>query len=180
MILTESARESAERLAYCPSCRGVLPFQQAEAELRLSFGSVHLAAGRRSGLRCGRCGLVCRPTDPGAAVRRRAVRYLAYAGTAGMSASVIAWGASVPAHTILAWAMAALCVSCLVRSAVLGLASAEFESLSPVEVREMLRALCPGMIRSDVVDELSRRGWRIGKIRSFLQGMSSRSVLPGA
>jgi hypothetical protein len=31
------------------------------------------------------------------------------------------------------------------------------------------------MIRSDVIDELSRRGWTIGKIRSVLDGLKPDS-----
>lgn len=66
------------------------------------------------------------------------------------------------------WALVALSVVCLAGSIRMGLHATDFASLTSWERSDLDRRLCPGMIRSDVVDELARRGWPIGKIRTAL------------
>lgn len=153
-----------EPLAYCASCRGVLPFART--------------GGR---LACGRCGILYRRSDPGASIRRRASRYFLYCLAsgllpAGIVVAVAAVGASHPLVTMrevvtgtLSGLLALICLAHAIR---LRLGASQFESLNRSEAKDLERWLCPGMIRSDIVDELSRHGWRIGKIRSVLSGLS--------
>ena len=114
-------------------------------------------------------------------MRRRAARYLLYAVASGvlpvsLLAAVMADGGSHPLVTtreILYGLVSGLvALGCLARAAGLGLTAAGFESLNRSESQDLERWLCPGMIRSDIVDELSRHGWRIGKIRSVLSGLT--------
>ena len=72
---------------------------------------------------------------------------------------------------LAAWFLAILCAACIARSAWFALRSVDFARLAPCEMRELDRRLCLGMIRSDVVDDLSRRGWSIGKIRTALAAL---------
>src|SRR5262245_37746295 len=81
-------QDQSELLAYCASCRGVLPFD---------------VSGSR--LACRRCGTLYRRTDPGAAIRRRAVRYFLYSLAAGLlpigiGIAVTAVGPSHPLVTL--------------------------------------------------------------------------------
>ena len=70
---------------------------------------------------------------------------------------------------LLAGLLSLLCLAHAIR---LHLGASRFESLNGSESKDLERWLCPGMIRSDIVNELSRHGWRIGKIRSVLSGLS--------
>jgi len=154
----------SECLAYCSSCRGVTPMTPS---------------GRQ--VSCPRCGMLYRRSDPGAAIRRQASRYLLYGLLtatlpAGVVVAVGAVGVSHPLVTVrelvlgaLSGLLALLCVAHAIR---LRLSASHFESLNRSEAEDLERWLCPGMIRSDIVDELSRHGWRIGKIRSVLSGLS--------
>ena len=146
------ASSNASCLAFCSKCRGVLPFD---------------AAGTR--LVCSRCGTVHRQVDPGAAARRRSARYAIYAVICGvlltlMALGMAALGADHPLVTgrglFMAVCLSAVAVGCAARSASLRWDASGFEKLEPHELADLPRRLCPGMIRSDVVDELSRRGWR--------------------
>jgi hypothetical protein len=159
--------------AYCSVCRGVLP-----------FGSDARRPARRS---CLRCGTVFRETDPGAAGRRRARRYLLYGASSGLAGSLLAAGTAMvgASHPLSgAWPqrialviLPVLALGCLVRSAALWQAAARYERLAPHEWAEVQRRLYVGMIRSDVEEELSRRGWRPGKIRFALESL--RPAAPG-
>ncbi len=157
-------------LAYCTWCLGVVPFGQV-----------------RKRLICRRCGRTYRRIDPGASDRRRALRYLVYSAIglsmpAALALAAAALGAGHPlfAPRAIAPAMAAglIGLGCAARAIRLHLRSSNFESLTPWERRDLQRSLCQGMIRSDVVDALSRRGWRIGKIRSVLGALGSDSTEP--
>ena len=160
-----AAYPSGVRLAYCSICRGVL-----------SFGEVRYrrVALPRTGFTCERCGTLHHRDDRAGSIRSEALRFLIYACTAGAAASL---GAAIGTRgtalgrttgELLLWGLLALCVVCLGRAVFLGLRAADFERLTPVERLDLDRSLCPGMIRSDVVDELARRGWSIGKIRTAL------------
>jgi hypothetical protein len=154
----------AAAAAYCSVCRGVLPFD---------------ADTRRPA--CRRCGTVFRAVDPGAPVRRRARRYLLYGASAGLAVSLLAAGTALvgsdhplarawPALLALA-TLPFLSLGCLVRSAILWDRAGRYERLAPHEWEEVQRRLYVGMIRSDVEQELSRRGWRPGKIRFALDSL---------
>ena len=161
----EPSRHAAtEQLAFCSQCKGVLPFAQV----------------RRARLECQRCGTLYRRSDPGGAGRRSALRYFIYSCAAGLMASISAAAAAAlgpehpmmaPQRTLFTWVLVALSVGCLARAIGLRLHAADFESLTSWEVNDLNRRLCPGMIRSDVVDEMARRGWRIGKIRTALEAL---------
>jgi len=119
---------------------------------------------------CERCGTVHHRDDRAGAIRREALRYLIYTCGAGLAASL---GAALDithplGGDLCLWMLLALCVACLTRAVYLGLRAADFERLSACERSALDRSLCEGMIRSDVVDELARRGWSIGKIRTAL------------
>jgi len=166
--LTVTRREAVSP-AYCSCCRGVLPFRTARQ-----------GAFARETLECTRCGTLFRRFDPAAEGRRRALRYLVYAGMSGMILAALALGfaalgpASSPvstADTIAMWLLGGLTVGCIARSFKLMMTASDYESLEPYEVRELDRRLCPGMIREDVVAELSRIGWRPAKIRAVIAGM---------
>jgi hypothetical protein len=163
------------RLAYCSVCRGVLPFD----DVRIRMGPIRL---RR--FECERCRTVHRLDDPGAAVKRRTLRYLIYAGTAGMTAAAVgtALAALGNGHPLIttrllgtAWGMTAMSLGCAARAGWLALGAEDFGRLTPVEREDLHRRLCPGMIRSDVVDVLARRGWSIGKIRTALGSLKPTS-----
>ena len=168
MSLSQS--NQSKPLVYCTSCRGVLPFTWS---------------GRR--LACTRCDTLFRRSDPGAAMRHQASRFLLYAVASGIlpvlvGLSVAALGASHPLVTGREMTVSALvgllALLCAGNAARLGLAASRFESLNPAESKDLERWLCPGMLRSDIVDELSRHGWRIEKIRTVLSRVSpvSRDV----
>jgi len=157
---------NAAHLAFCSTCRGVLPFDAA-----------------REGLVCRRCQTVHRMVDPGALSRRRSARYAIYAAVCGtllilMALGVAALGADHPLVTrqdlFMAVCLGGIAMGCAARSAALRWDSAGFERLEPHELADLRRRLCPGMIRTDVVDELSRRGWRAGKIRTVLMSLAPR------
>src|SRR5262249_16414843 len=130
----------------------------------------------RQRFRCGRCGTVQRPADPGGAVRLGAVRYVIYAAASGMGSAAIALAMAElgdhplggPGVVLSAWALAALGAGCPARPALVGMRASDVERLVAWERGDLQRTLCPGMIRSDVVDALARRGWTIGKIRAVL------------
>ncbi|HKY32336.1 MAG TPA: hypothetical protein VJV23_07370 [Candidatus Polarisedimenticolia bacterium] len=151
--------DAAAAPAFCPSCRGVIPFRRAHG------GSRAL---------CTRCGTAWRRFDPGASARWNAARYLSYGAAAGMIASLQAAGAAalkLPMtweEGITASALLVLAASCLARSAALWGRASSYERLQECEWAELERRLCPGMLRSDVHQELARRGWRPGKIRAAL------------
>jgi hypothetical protein len=160
----DPARQSTQpNLAYCTWCLGVVPFGQV-----------------RKRLICRRCGRVYRRIDPGASGRRRALRYMLYAAVSGAmpAASLAAAAALGPDHPLpapreIATVVLAALVSlaCLAHAIRLRLGASRFVSLAAWEIQDLERRLCPGMVRSDVIDELSRRGWTIGKIRSVLDGL---------
>lgn len=159
-----SDSNQTEPLAYCASCLGVLPFERT---------------GGRLG--CLRCGTLYRRWDPGAAMRRRASRYFFYSLASGLLPAAIvvgvaAVGASHPLVTmreaVTGTLAGLLAICCLAHAIRLRLGASRFESLNRSETKDLERWLCPGMIRSDIVDELSRHGWRIGKIRSVLSALS--------
>jgi len=111
------------------------------------------------------------------------VRYAIYAAASGallllMTLGVAALGADHPLVTrrdlFLAACLGGMALACAARSVVLSWDASGFERLEPHEVADLPRRLCPGMIRSDVVDELSRRGWRAGKIRTVLMSLAPR------
>ena len=102
------------------------------------------------------------------------MRYLVYSGFSGLAASGAALEYAVldPERLPSGWMLAALVLlslGCAGRSAWLALHSGDYERLTPWERQDLDRRLCPGMIRSDVVDDLAGRGWRIGKIRTVLE-----------
>ena len=160
----DPVRQSTQpSLAYCTWCLGVVPFGQV-----------------RKRLICRRCGRVYRRIDPGASGRRRALRYLIYAAVSGTTPVVflVAAAALGPDHPmpapreIATVALAALVsLTCLAHAIRLRLGASRFERLAAWEIHDLERRLCPGMIRSDVIDELSARGWTIGKIRTVLDGL---------
>ncbi|MGH9870438.1 MAG: hypothetical protein ACREAA_20070 [Candidatus Polarisedimenticolia bacterium] len=156
----------APSLAYCSICRGVLPFE---------------TCGRHSSReRCSRCGTEFRRCHPGAPDRRRAARYLLYGSVAGLLTVVVAVGGGKLAPWLsgdVPWAgtvclLLALGAGCLARSALALSSASRYEPLAPHEWDEVSRRLCAGMIRSEVEDELWRRGWRPGKVRTILDGLS--------
>src|SRR5678815_2607810 len=173
--MTRSDQSVEVRLAYCSVCRGVL-----------SFGRAPRTPGwlRRSIFECERCGTLHRLSDPARAIRRRALRYLIYSGASGMMASFAAASSAslgadhpplIPQEALITWLLVGLTLGCLLRAAALGLHAADFERLAPWERQELDRRLCQGMIRSDVVDDLTARGWTIGKIRTALASLKPAS-----
>ena len=170
-------QQAGERVAFCSSCRGVVPVAQVRQRTTVRLGGVPIARVRRLRLRCGRCGTLYGHLDPAAAGRHRALRYFLYACASGLMASLLAATASPPfplRETLLAWLLFGICLGCLLRAIGLRLQAADFQSLTPWEVDDLGRHLCPGMIRSDVVDELARHGWPIGKIRTALSSLRPR------
>jgi hypothetical protein len=154
-------------LGYCTWCLGVVPFGQV-----------------RKRLVCRRCGRTYRRIDPGASERRRALRYLIYSAVscsmpAALALAAVALDGRHPLFSprVIAQAAAAglIGLCCAARAIRLHLHASSFESLTLWERRDLQRSLCPGMVRSDVVDALSRRGWRIGKIRSVLGALGPDS-----
>jgi len=104
------------------------------------------------------------------------MRYLIYAAFAGLvaSGSVLEYAILDPQQLPPTWTLAALVLlslGCAGRSAFLALRSGDYERLTPWERQDLDRRLCLGMIRSDVVDDLAGRGWRIGKIRTALESL---------
>ena len=167
------------QLAFCATCEGVLEFHEIPYKASFRIGALALAIVREGGLECHRCGTAYAPVDPAAGDRRGALRHLLYAGVSiGAALSLdmadavfdggrhTAWG-----ETAAGGALGLLSLVCLFRSLWLWTASARYERLNSWEVKELGRRLCPGMVRSDVVDELASRGWRIGKIRSVLESL---------
>ncbi len=166
MIAPARASSNAAHLAFCSTCRGVLPFDAA-----------------RKGLVCRRCQTLHRKVDPGAATRRRSARYAIYAAVCGALLSLMMLGAAAlgtdhPLVTrqnlFMAVCLGGIAVGCAARSAALRWDTSGFERLEPHELADLPKRLCPGMIRADVVDELSRRGWRAGKIRTVLMSLAPR------
>lgn len=161
--MSVSKSHQPEPLAYCVTCLGVLPFDHS--------------AGR---LACRRCGTLYRRCDPGASMRRRSMRYFSYGLASGIlpAGIIVAATALGPSHPlvttreivfgVLSGLMTVLCLAHAIR---LRLSASTFESLNRAESKDLERWLCAGMVRSDIVDELSRHGWRIGKIRSVLSGL---------
>ncbi|HET9480420.1 MAG TPA: hypothetical protein VFP98_01565 [Candidatus Polarisedimenticolia bacterium] len=188
-MLTENPpQEALERLAYCPDCRGVLPFAEVRVPIRSRVrlaGSISLTgASGRTGLRCGRCATVFLRVDPGPALRARALRYLIYASACGAMLAMMGFAVAALAGTGpfaeggiagAGWLMGALLVACLARAWSLHCEATRYESLEPFELVELGRRLCPGMIRSDVFDVLSRSGWRPGKIRTVVSTLRPAS-----
>ncbi len=161
--------EQAVSPAYCSRCRGVLPFTAARE-----------GAFARETLECTRCRTRFRRYDPAAEGRRRALRYLIYGSLSGMLLAAMALGlaalgpdhpAASPRETIAMWMLGALTVGCVARSFGLFVVARDYESLEAYELKELDRRLCIGMIREDVVAELSRLGWRPAKIRAVIAGL---------
>lgn len=130
---------------------------------------------------CSRCGTLFRPADPGAPERARARRYLVYGAAAGLLVSLLMAAAAMVGadHPLAAgWPPRAACLAlpvlalgCLLRSAALFHRAARYERLAPHEWAEVQRGLYVGMVRSDVEEELFRRGWRPGKVRFALDSL---------
>jgi hypothetical protein len=122
---------------------------------------------------------VFRRRDPGAPERFRAVRYLIYGIVAGILTLLVGGGVRGGAWWLageIPWAatvcvLLALAAGCLARSALLWTSAGRYEPLAAYEWDEVARRLCVGMIRSEVEEELWRRGWRPGKVRSILEGL---------
>jgi len=162
-------REETLSPAYCSRCRGVLPFK-ASTE----------GAFSRETLECTRCRTHYRRCDPASDGRRRALRYLIYGSVAGMMLVAMALGLAAlgpdhpvasPRETVAMWLLGAMTVGCIARSFGLYVVARDYESREPYELQELDRRLCIGMIREDVVSELSRLGWRPAKIRAAIAGL---------
>jgi hypothetical protein len=113
------------------------------------------------------------------------LRYLIYAAASGSIPAALLFAAAAlgadhpliaPGEIALAAVSGLIGAACAGHAIRLRLGASRFESLAAWEIQDLQRSLCPGMIRSDVVDELSRRGWRIGKIRSVLDALRPDST----
>ncbi len=187
-MTTRAYRRTGDRLAYCPTCRGVLPFE--EVALREPLGMLPRVFGGagRAGFVCSRCGVLYRLADPAAANRRVSRRFFLYAAVAAAVPLLAAAGAAAlgPASPFLGrWpalalgALPALALLCLARGFQLRGRADRYERLEVYELDELARGLCPGMLRSDVEAELFRRGWRMGKIRTLLEGLRPLTAARG-
>jgi hypothetical protein len=184
MRATRSPQAAAERLAYCCICRGVLPFDEARCLVPLRLGMLTLGSLPRRGLRCRRCRREFHAVDLAATGRRRAARYGLYAALGGVPALLVGGAAAAlgPDYPLLtwrdagaAWLLGVLALACLARCIVLGLEAARYQRVEASALLELDRSLCPGMIRSDVVDALARRGYSPGQIRSVIERLRPAS-----
>jgi hypothetical protein len=172
---TLSTPRVASRLAFCIRCEGVIPFR----EVHFRAAGPVLPGPRHTGLICTRCRSLFTQVDPAAAGRHRAWRYIFYAAGAAaamvlgaVTSSMGSASQGLAAVQAAAFGLAVLLtLTCLGRGLWLAAQASRFETLEPYEVEDLDRRLCPGMLRSEVIDDLSRRGWRPGKIRSVLSGL---------
>ncbi len=172
-----STSPMATQIAFCGTCEGVLPFRKVQFR---AAGGV-LPGLRHPGLMCTRCHGLYACVDPATEGRRRAWRYLLYAAAAAVAlvlgAVTSSLGSPAPGQTarMAAFGLAALLtLTCLGRGLWLAARTSRFESLESYEEEDLQRRLCPGMLRTEVIEELSRRGWRPGKIRSVLASLERR------
>ncbi|HET6374375.1 MAG TPA: hypothetical protein VFG76_13790 [Candidatus Polarisedimenticolia bacterium] len=171
---TGPRKTAAERLAFCWRCGGILPFHEVRHRGRMAVGPLTLAGPPRAAFSCTRCGTLHTRADAAASGKRAVARHLAYASLCGMTLAAfifVSGTARAPYEHpggIAAMFLVPLAFLCLGRGLVLHVRAGAFEKLESHEIEELQRWLCPGMIRSDVFEVLSRHGWRAAKIRSVL------------